>query len=44
MAGKGSKQRPTKILEFVKNFDKIKWPKASIKPTKIKKGKQIYVY
>jgi hypothetical protein len=44
MSGKGSKQRPTKISEFIKNFDKITWSKKSVKPTKIKKGKQIYVY
>ena len=44
MAGKGSKQRPTKISEFVKNFDKITWSKKPVQPTKIKKGKQIYVY
>jgi hypothetical protein len=43
-AGKGDDLRPVKISQYVENFDKIKWSKDKRKPTKIKKGKQIYVY
>ena len=43
-AGKGDDPRPVKVSEYVKNFDKIKWSKGIKKPTKVHKGKQIYVY
>ena len=44
MAGKGDKIRPHKKSVYVKNFDSIKWPKDKKQPTKVHKGKQIYVY
>lgn len=43
-AGKGSDPRPVKVSKYVKNFDAIKWSKDKKQPTKIHKGKQIYVY
>lgn len=43
-AGKGDDLRPVKVSEYVKNFDKIKWSKDKKQPTKVYKGKQIYVY
>lgn len=42
--GKGDKVRPHKKSVYVKNFDNIKWSKDKKQPTKIHKGKQIYVY
>lgn len=44
MAGKGSKPRSVVKSKYNKNFDAIKWSKNKKQPTKIHKGKQIYVY
>ena len=43
-AGKGDDPRPVKVSKYVKNFDSIKWSKDKKQPTKVHKGKQIYVY
>ena len=43
-AGKGDDPRPVKVSKYVKNFDQIRWSKIKKQPTKIHKGKQIYVY
>ncbi len=42
--GKGDKVRPHKKTIYNKNFDQIKWSKNKKQPTKVHKGRQIYVY
>jgi hypothetical protein len=44
MAGKGDKVRPYNKSKYNTNFDKIKWPKQTRKPTKNVKGKLVFVY
>ncbi len=43
-AGKGSDPRPVKISKYVENFDNIRWTAKNKQPSRVVKGKQVYVY